>query len=452
MASKPTFSSVLTNQGFRYLWANQLLMQFAINTLNFALILWIYQLTNSNLAISALIIAFYLPALIFGILAGVYVDKSDRRKIIIVVDLLLVLCIIALVFIKNSFFLILIDAFLINTLNQFFVPAESSSMPLLLSKNKLFLANSLFSFTLYGSFMLGYTLAGPVLNLFGIDSIFYFSAGALFLGFLISQNLPKLKIARKGPIANNLIKSTLLEISETFKFISGKLNVAAALGLLASIQGVIGVMAVTIASYMERVLRIQATDASLFLMFPLGLGMLTGAVLVGKFFHKKPRRMIVIPAVIISGILIFAVGVAPAIARVFNSLDLPEYIPHLRYFFNAPSLSSTFALGAFLLGAATVGIIIPSQTILQESTPKEIRGKIFAVLAVLMNTFALFPILLAGVIADVFGVIPVFISLGIIIFCIGILALRPSLIFAERYLPYPLREFLGLSHWERDVS
>lgn len=425
-------------------------MQLSINTLNFALILWVFKLTDSNFAVSVLIISFYLPALLFGIFAGVFVDISDRKKVIIVLDLLLAIAIFLFVFIKTSFPLILLNSFFINTLNQFFMPAESSAIPLIVSKTRLFLANSLFSFTLYGSFMIGYSLAGPVFNLVGINAIFFSGAASLLIAFFLAQNLPKLKVARNGKdIGGGIIGLTVRETIKTVKFIRGKLSVAAALGLMVGIQGAIGILAVTVSSYMERVLRIQATDASIFLMLPLGLGMVLGALIAGKFFQTLPRRVVVIPAIMIAGILLFVVGVAPSLARFFNAIDLPERIPHLRYFFNAPSLSSTFALGSFLLGIAAVAIIIPSQTILQESTTDENRGKIFATLGMMMNAFALIPVVLAGVLADLFGVTPIFIGLGIIIFIIGLLALRPTIVFAEHRLPYSIREFLGLGHWER---
>jgi len=424
-------------------------MQLAVNSLNFALILWVFKLTDSNFAVSALIISFYLPALIFGIAAGVFVDLWDKRKVIIIIDFLLAILIFLFTIIKPSFPLILVNAFLINTLNQFFMPAENSSIPLLISKRNLFWANTLFSFTLYGSFMIGYTLAGPVFNLFGVDAIFYSGAICLSAAFFISHGLPKLETKNGHTLSSGILNLILTETKSTYFFVKGKLSIVCAIVLLSGIQGMIGVLAVTIASYMERVLRIQATDASVFLMLPLGAGMVSGALVVGRFFQSKPRRFIVIPAVIMGGILLFTVGIAPFLARIFNALDLPEYIPHLRYFFNAPSLSSTFAVGAFLLGAAAVSIIIPSQTILQEATNSENRGKIFAVLGVMMNAFALLPVVLAGGLADLFGVVPIYITLGIIIFIIGIIALKPEIFLPEKYIPYSIREFLGLEHWDR---
>ncbi len=447
---KITFSQVVANRGFRFLWFNQMLMQFATNAINFALIVWIFKLTNSSFAVSALILSIYIPAFLFGIFAGVFVDLTDRKRIIMVVDLGLAICMLMFVVIKDFYPLILLNTFIINSLTQFFIPAESSSIPMLVNKKQLFLANSLFSLTLYSSFMIGYTLAGPTLNIFGIDTIFYAGAVMLFVAFLISQWLPSLKVNfNKDKLKQNIFSLTVNETKQTLSFIRGKLNVMTAILLLSGIQMIIGILAVIIASYMERVLRIQATDASFVLMLPLGLGMVVGAVLVGRLFYKIPRRFVVRPAILSAGLLLFFVGIAPALARFFNNLDFPEYIPHLRYFFDAPSLSSAFAIGAFLLGAATVAVIIPSQTVLQENTAKEIRGKIFAVLAVLMNAFAAIPVILAGALADLFGAPAVFITMGIVVFIIGTISIKPNFFFKENFLPFRLKEFLGLGHWEK---
>ena len=160
MPNKVTFASVVANRGFRFLWFNQILVQLAYNTLNFALIIWVFKLVGANLAVSALLLSIYLPVILFGIFAGVFVDIADRRKIIMVVDIVLAVCFLLFVFIKFSYPLILINTFIINSLAQFFLPSENSSIPMLLSKKQLFLANSLFSLTLYGSFMLGFTMGG----------------------------------------------------------------------------------------------------------------------------------------------------------------------------------------------------------------------------------------------------------------------------------------------------
>lgn len=448
MKQKVSFASVISARGFKFLWINQVLVQLSINTLNFSLLIWVYKLTHSNFAVASLLFAVYLPSLLFGLFAGVLVDLSDKKKIIYAMDLLFALCFLVFIPIKGIYPLILLNAFIINCASQFFVPAESSSIPHLVPKEKLFVANSLFTLTLYGSFMLGFASAGPILNFWGINTVFYLGAILLFTAFLFSLQLPSIKVAQKN-IKQALLPFVLDEVKDTFKYIKGKLNVFTAIALMAGVQGVIGVLGVIMPDYMESVLHIHATDASYVLIIPLGLGMILGALLAGKLYTGKPRRAVVIPAMIASGILLFSIGIAPTIAMALNNTELPLKIMHLRYFFNAPSLSSSFAFIAFLMGIAAVSIIIPSQTILQEATNSKIRGKIFAVLVVAMNSFALLPVLLSGGLADIFGVTPIFMGLGILIFLIGILALKPSSIFAEHHLSFKIREFLGLGHWQK---
>ncbi|MDP3733013.1 MAG: MFS transporter, partial [Candidatus Daviesbacteria bacterium] len=89
MEQKPSFASVLQNRGFLNLWINQILVQLSYNSLNFALIIWVFKLTDSNLAVAALLFAVYLPAVILGLFTGVLVDLIDRKKIIMMIDFFL---------------------------------------------------------------------------------------------------------------------------------------------------------------------------------------------------------------------------------------------------------------------------------------------------------------------------------------------------------------------------
>ena len=151
-----------------------------------------------------------------------------------------------------------------------------------------------------------------------------------------------------------------------------------------------------------------------------------------------------------AGILLFLAGVMPIIAHIFQAADLPTYLTKPRYFFKAPSLSTLFAIIAYLTGICTVSVIIPCQTVLQENTTLQNRGKIFAVLAVVMTSFSAVMAVLAGVLSDIFGVIPLLIFLGILIMVIGYLVMHPQIFLRENWLPFSVKEFLGLGHWEKN--
>lgn len=455
MAEKASYSSVIANRGFLNLWINQILVQLSYNALNFTLIIWVFKLTDSNTAVSALLFAVYLPAVVLGLFSGVLVDLIDKKKIIMMIDFFLALSFFSLIFLKGSYPAILAVAFFVNALGQFYSPAEASAIPLIVKADQLIAANSLFSATLYTSFLLGFGLAGPLLSHLGINVVFGLGGILLFAAFLLSFIFPsvvtkpdeqskKLVVAIKNRRYGDIKDIGLFEILRTIRLIRGKLPVLSSIMILAGVQVVIGILAVLIPSFLEKSLQIKATDASYVLVVPLGLGIVTGGIILGKVGEKLIRRRLVARAIIFGGLLFFLVGIAPLISPAINYFRHPRPVP----FFYQPPLSKVLVVGSFLLGFAMVSILVPTQTALQENTPESARGKVFSVLGVAMSGLSLIPVLLSGVLADIFGTTPIFIALGGIIMLVGLFGLKPSLFFSKGQLPFKMREFLGLGHWK----
>lgn len=457
MAEKATFSQVLKNRGFLNLWINQILVQLSYNALNFTLIIWVFKLTDSNTAVSALLLAVYLPAVILGLFTGVLVDLIDRKKIIMMIDFFLSLSFFSLIFLKESYPAILAIAFFINALGQFYAPAEASAIPMVVKKNQLIVANSIFSATLYSCFLLGFGLSGPLINHLGINFVFGLGGILLAVAFLLSLIFPSI-VATPDVQGKRLIEALrkrhysrikevgIFEILQTIRLIKGKLAVLTSIVILAGVQVVIGVLAVLMPGFLEKALQINATDASYILVMPLGLGIVIGGLILGRMGARLVRRQLVSKAIIFGGLLFFVMGIAPIVSPAISHLPRPKPLP---FFYQLP-LSKVLVVGSFLLGIAMVSILVPSQTVLQENTPQQDRGKVFSVLGVAMSGLSLIPVLLSGVLADIFGTTPIFVSLGVIIMVVGLFGLKPSLFFTKHDLPYHVREFLGLGHWEKD--
>ncbi|MDP3733218.1 MAG: MFS transporter, partial [Candidatus Daviesbacteria bacterium] len=295
--------------------------------------------------------------------------------------------------------------------------------------------NSIFSATLYSCFLLGFGLAGPLISHLGIN--FLFGLGGVLLGgaFLLSLVFPsiitkpdqqgkKLILALRKRKMGQIKEIGLNENLHTMKLIKGKLSVSTSIMILAGVQMVIGILAVLVPGFLERSLQIEATNATYVLVIPLGLGIVIGGLVLGKIGNRLIKRQVVSGAVIFSGLLFFLVGIVP--------------------------VSKVLMLGSFLMGVALVSILVPSQTVLQENTPDRDRGKVFSVLGVVMAGLSLVPVLLVGVLADIFGTTPIFIGLGAAIMLVGLFGLRPSLFFSKDKLPFHMRQFLGLGHWKKD--
>ncbi len=460
MAENPTFSSVIKNRGFLNLWVNQILVQLSFNSLNFALIIWVFSLTGSNTAVSALLFAIYLPAAILGLFAGVLVDIIDRRKIILVINFFLSLAFFSLIFLKESYPVVLLITFISSTFGQFYAPTEASAIPLVVKKNQLTTANSIFSVTLYCCFLLGFGLAGPLINHLGIDFVFGFGGAALAIAFVLALTFPsivtppnqqgkELLLALKKGQYLAIQKVSLQEIARTMRLVKNNLPVLTSIGILAGVQMVIGILAVLVPGFLENSLRIKATEASYVVVIPLGLGIVAGGFILSKLAHRFIRRSLVGKAVIFGGLLFFLVGNAPIISPAVKYF---HHGPKALSFITQPSLSTVLAIGSFLMGIAMVSIMVPTQTVLQENTGDSDRGKVFAVLGVAMSALSLVPVFLTGILADIFGTAPIFVGLGITIMLIGFFGIKPALFLPGKILPNKMKDFLGMGHWEKDVS
>src|SRR5687768_13771014 len=130
----------------------------------FGLTIQVSDLTGTTTSVSILLLTFLVPAVVFGAVAGVFVDRYDRRTIMISTNVARGLLFLPLVFLDDQIALIYAVTALVATLTTFFAPAESAMIPLLVPRSQLMTANGLFIFGLQASFALGFAVLGPLAN------------------------------------------------------------------------------------------------------------------------------------------------------------------------------------------------------------------------------------------------------------------------------------------------
>lgn len=135
---------LLRIRDFRYLWSAQVLSDFGDNLTALTLLILIQRLTGSTVAIAGLMVAIALPTLLFGTLAGVYVDRIDRRKAMLVSDLLRAVVVLAFLFVRSADMLpaIYAIAFVQAAIGTVFNPARAAFLPRVVGPEKLLAANS----------------------------------------------------------------------------------------------------------------------------------------------------------------------------------------------------------------------------------------------------------------------------------------------------------------------
>ena len=124
------YVKLFKNFNFLYIWSSQILSQLTINILNFLILIKLFQETSSPIATAMLWVSIAIPAIIVGPFASASVDLFDKKKILIITNLLQAITIFVYAIGNlSSIFLLYIIAFTYSLLNQFYVPAELATIP-----------------------------------------------------------------------------------------------------------------------------------------------------------------------------------------------------------------------------------------------------------------------------------------------------------------------------------
>lgn len=382
------FEAVIKKPQFISLWLSQILSQLTVNIMNFILLTKLFTVTGSTIATSMLWVAYALPAIFFGPIGAASVDLVNRRKILMITNLLQALTVGGFVLThQSSLFLLYFVVVLYSLFNQFYVPAESSSLPSVVSKEHLAYANSLFFITQQGSLVLGFGVAGILLSLLGFTGSLILCSVFLFVAFISTTFLPDMKPTAKVPEAlDKLLITFFKSIYEGYEFIKDHKIILFPLLLLIGMQVSLAVIIVNLPLIATEILKVSVNYAGLLVVVPAGIGAVIGSIVVPKNLHKNWRKksVIEVSAALLSLGVFLIVFLIPFLPVMFRVLLEPLFV--------------------VLIGFGFIGITIPTLTYLQESTPLWLRGRVFGNLWFLVTIATIFPVLFSGVITEFFGV------------------------------------------------
>ena len=430
--------AVFRNGGFLRLWLSQAATQIGGNMVLYGLTVIVFKATDSTTAVSLLILSFLIPAVLFSAVAGVYVDRIDRRRILIATNILRAVAFVALYFAGTNLALILLLNITVSTLSVFFAPAELAMIPILVPRPQLLTANGIFTLTLNAAFVLGFALLGPlVVKVAGAETVILVVAALYFLAAIFCVTLP----AAPPPVsatethsglgvgeAERAIGTTLAQLREGFAFI--RMNRAITwslvyLGITASLIGVLGVLG---PDFAHETLGLSEEDFVV-VVLPLGFGIVTGILLLNSYGRYFDRRRVIEGGLVVLGVLLAALSVAGPISRLLQRADAPGGIDLSA----VTSLLAVVVVIAFFAGIAYGLVAIPSQTALQEDLPEDVRGRVFGVLGMLVSIASFLPIIVVGLIAErVSTTVLIFVmAIGVIITGIASVMMRGPLLATD---------------------
>ena len=397
---------LLRNGVFMALWGAQILSQVAANATTFALIVLVAQLTKSNTSSSILILLSIVPAVVFGIFAGVIVDRSDRKRVLVVTNALRALAVTPLLIGETVVTAYLVNA-LVASVTVFFVPAESATIPAIVRRRDLLVANSLFTFTFNGAFLVGFIIFAPLaIALVGFQALFGIVAAMFGGAALLCLTLPNSGPAQRHlsrDVAGEAVGHMVRGAVEAFQYIRSAPIVVSALVHIALTYTLVAVAGALAPGFVREVLGFEERNVVV-LVVPAGVGVVAGLGVLNIVSRRFGRaRSIAIGMLVIAGALVLLAAARP-VSELFHRAAAGELGAAFPFFVGLVSLI------AFVFGIGYAFITVPSMTLLQEELRDDIRGRVFGMLNMLVSVFSLFPLLIVGPVADLFGVAPVFVG------------------------------------------
>ncbi len=438
--SNGSFVDVLRNQAFLRLWVIQGLSQTAQNMINFTLLIVVrdivetQQLTQANTAVSLLVLAFSVPAVIFSPIAGVVVDRVNKRTVMLVSNALRVVALFAFLAIdpgwpaQLTLVIVYSITFFLGAVGMFFGPAQLATIPNIVRPRELMNANALFNLTVTGSQILGFAVVGPVvIKLIGTTNTLIGILGIYILTTLMVFLLPKsagapLPRDEGIQLARNRFHQFVIEARDGVVLILQRAVLLKAIIYLTLATTTYLMIASLGPEFIAGTLGLSKEDIG-FIVAPAGIGVVAGALLVNKITNKIPAPRLVDIGLVGAAVSLALLAITEPAASLFNLANETAAL-------SVVIIAMVFAL---MLGVSNAFVIIPCQAMLQLGSPEDALARVYATFFTVSNLSMFIPVLFAGAFADLYGVIQVLLVMSLMLGAIGLYNLtRPAPQLPER--------------------
>ncbi len=202
--------AVFRNRNFTLMWIGQLVSTMGSALTSLAASIYVYQVTGSAASVGLMLIATAAPSLVIGLLAGVFVDRYDRKKIMVAADLIQAALVFTIPFVLQfGLVWLYIIVALQASVSQFFNPAHESVLPETASEDELAAANALMAISSFGSTAIGFAAAGLIAAAADIRWAFWLDAmtflfSAVCIGLTRIKSIPPEGDASVALVLKNL--------------------------------------------------------------------------------------------------------------------------------------------------------------------------------------------------------------------------------------------------------
>ncbi len=378
----------LWNRNFLLLWQGQAVSQIGNQAFAVAMLYWTLKTTGSASIMGLLLAVSALPAIFLGPLGGAFADHFGRVRILLCADLLSGTAMLALALVMLATgspriilpMLVGVSA-LLGAVRAFFQPALLAAIPDLVPASRLEAANAVHQFAGQGSLLLGQGLGGVLYTLLGAPLLFLGDAVTFFLSAVCTAciRLPQQPAAPLTPKlgGRSALRHFRAEIVDGVRYARSTPGFFAFLLAAAGFNFFLMPMLVLLPIYIERYLH-AGPEWYGFLLAAMSLGSLLGFLASGLLrLEGRARGRWVVGLMLLAPTSFLALGLAS----------------------NRP----TALLATFLLGAMLAVINVQLLSILQATTPPELRGRILSLLTTISSGLIPIGMAVGGVAGDLSG-------------------------------------------------
>ncbi len=384
------------------------------------LIILIANLTGGNvLGVGGIIIMVQLPTVLFSGISGVLVDRISKQSVLIGTNFIRAGAVVGYLFFQGSGEALYVITFFVAVVSQPFQPAEGSTIPLIVRKEQLITANSLFQGTAMASQLSGFVLAPILLNFAGVDFTLFFLIGLFTFAGLVLFFLPpvarqKSEFKHSGFI--NAIQKVWAELMEGAHFILKDRKLLMALIQISFAPALLLILAEISPGFVRSVLHITNENTMFFVLAPAGLGLGIGLFILGHWGERVRKDRLVVVALLALSITILGLADVPSLSHEF-------WLPFTLIGLNIPSGLAMILIMmpiSLLAGIEISFINAPIQTIVQERASERVRGRVLAMQQTLQSAIAIPPLVAIGAITTAVGVQGALGLVGVMLFIVGL--------------------------------
>ena len=367
----------LWNLNFFLLWQGQFVSSLGDVVYYIALGFWVLNLTGSTAVMGTLMAVSSLPRVLVSAFAGVIVDRSDRKWLLVFMDLIRG---IAIVFVGVAAYLgfvkivmVFIAGVIISLCGAFFNPAVSSILPDIVDKNKLVQANSVFSIIYTGTGIVGNPAGGILYKTLGAPFMFLFNGLSYLFSALtvILIRVPKIVHTKELPHFFQDMK-----IGFNFIWQVKGLRLLMMMACVLNLFAIIGIM--LILPLFEQAKHLGPS------LYGVLMGFFTGGMLLGYLFGSVAN----IPAE-----RRFAIFIPCFIVNCLCLIFLPIYL-------NFSFIVVLAGLAGFTMALLNAFI----NSVIQMTTPQDMRGKVFGFLSSIVSGLNPVAFAVGGILAELISV------------------------------------------------